>query len=208
VIYPLRGPETARTAFERLPGHRHRLTIDHRPLAGITPGMLLWWFRNIGGTMSYAGRTIPRYLAWHPLDHIHWELAQPAPGGGAGEGAKFRIVEAFGANPEFYVDTTDTVEKLDETGIRLVRRLLGAPILQLEHTWAACDRGTHYVSVLDIGARARLLRPVNRYLAERLLPAAMLRAWLVHNIEEVGLLEHLLPGLYADATGDQVPALS
>jgi hypothetical protein len=34
----------------------------------------------------------------------------------------------------------------------------------------------------------------------------MLRAWQVHNIEEVGLLEHLLPGLYADATGDQVAA--
>src|SRR5262245_129636 len=166
VIYPLRGPGTARTRIERLPGHRRRATIDHRPLAGITPAMLLWWFRNIGGTMSYAGRTIPRYLAWHPLDHIHWELARPAPGGGAGEGARFRIVEAFAANPEFYVDTTDTVEKLTDTGIRLVRRVLGAQFLQLEHTWAACDRGTHYVSVLDVGARSRLLTPANRYLAE------------------------------------------
>jgi hypothetical protein len=148
---------------------------------------------------------LPR-LAWHPLDHIHWELARPAPGGGGGEGAKFWIVEAFAADPEFYVDTTDTVEKLDETGIRLVRRLLGTPILQLEHTWASCDRGTHDVSVLDIGAPARLFRPVNRYLADRRFPAAMLRAWLVHSIQEVGLLEHLLPGLYADATGDQVRA--
>ena len=68
-----------------------------------------------------------------------------------GEGARFRIVEAFGRHEEFYVDTTETVEKLDETGIRLVRRLFGAPVLQLEHTWSACEEGTHYVSPLDLG---------------------------------------------------------
>lgn len=45
--------------------------------------------------------------------------------GGAGEGARFRIVEAFGARPEFKVDVVDRVEKLDETGIRLVQRLGG-----------------------------------------------------------------------------------
>jgi hypothetical protein len=67
-----------------------------------------------------------------------------------GEGAKFRIVEAFAADPQFYVDTTDTVEKLNETDIRLVRRVFGAPIPQLQHTWSACDPGTHYVTVLAV----------------------------------------------------------
>lgn len=105
----------------------------------------------------------PRYLVWHPTDHIHWELARPAPSGGAGEGARFRIVEVFVARPEFSVDTTETVEKLDRTGIRLVHRIAGVPVIRLEHTWSTGRGRTHYVSVLDVGARSRLFAPVNRY---------------------------------------------
>jgi hypothetical protein len=191
-LHPLRAVDTARTSLQQLPGHRRRVTIDHRPLAGVTPAMLLRWFRHLGDTVSYAGGTVPAYLAWHPMDHIRWELARPAPGGGAGEGARFRIVEAFARRPEFYVDTTETVEKLDETGIRLVRRLFGVPLLRLEHTWSACEDRTHYVSVLDIGARSRALTPINRVLLTR-FPEPMVRAWVRHNIEEVGHLEHLLP---------------
>ena len=198
VVHPMRELGSAVTAVQELPGHRRRLTIDHRPLSGITPDMLRWWFSHIGGDMSYADDRVPRYRVWHPLDHIHWELVRAAPGGGAGEGARFRIVEAFQQRPEFYVDTTDTVEKLDETGIRLVRRIAGVQVLQLEHTWSRGDDGTHYVSVLDIGARARIFRPVNRYLNQRKFPLAMARAWLRHNVEEVGLLEHFLPALHAE----------
>ena len=204
-LYPMRDPASAATTVQDLPGHRRRLTIDHEPLTDVTPEMLQWWFSHIGGDMSYAGSRVPRYLVWHPRDHIHWELVRPAPGGGVGEGARFRIVEAFQQRPEFYVDTTDTVEKLDGTGIRLVRRIGGVLVLQLEHTWSRCDGRTHYVSVLDIGARARCYRPVNRYLTQRLFPAAMARAWLRHNVEEVGSFEHFLPGLYVEQGAAAVP---
>ena len=88
--------------------------------------MLLDWFSHLDGTMLYGGRDrCTRYLAWHPLDHVRWELARPAPGGGAAEGARFRIVEVFGARPEYAVDVVDRVEKLDETGIRLVHARRG-----------------------------------------------------------------------------------
>jgi hypothetical protein len=194
LVHPLRTLDSARTAVHLLPGHRRRITIDHQPLAGLTPAMVHWWFRHIGDPITYAGRSMSGYLAWHPLDHIRWELSRPAPGGGAAEGARFRIVEAFARRPEFYVDTTETVEKLDDTGIRLVRRAFGVPVLRLEHTWSACGDRTHYVSVLDIGARSRLMTPVNRLLTLR-FPDQMVRAWIVHNIEEVGYLEHLLPDL-------------
>ncbi len=177
-----------------------RVTIDHQPLAGITPAMLLWWFQHIGDSTTYGGKQIPGYLAWHPLDHIRWELARPASGGGVGEGARFRIVEAFDRRPEFYVDSTETVEKLDGAGIRLVRRLAGIQVFQLEHTWSACGQGTHYVSVLDLGARSPLLSPVNRYLRTRVFPERMARAWVVHNVEEVGVLEHLLPDVLRQRT--------
>lgn len=194
VVYPLRPVDTATIRYTRGPHHRRRATIVHRPLAGVTPAMLLDWFTHLGETMSYGGAVIDRYLAWHPLDHIRWELARPAPGGGAAEGARFRIVERFGGRPEYHVDVVDRVEKLDDTGIRLVQRLGGAVIFQLEHTWSPSPDGAHYVSVMDLGARSPLLAPVNRVLARR-FGDDMLHAWVRHNIEEVGQLEHLLPEL-------------
>lgn len=99
VLYPLRSVDTATVRFTKAPHHRRRVTIDHRMLPGVTPEMLLDWFTHIGGTMSYGGEIVPRYLAWHPLDHIHWDLASEAPGGGAGEGARFHIVEALAPDP-------------------------------------------------------------------------------------------------------------
>ena len=192
VLHPLRSFDTATVRYASAPHRRRRATIVHRPLAGITPAMLLDWFTGLGGTMRYGGVVIDRYLAWHPLDHIRWELARAAPGGGAAEGARFRIVERFGGRPDYHVDVVDRVEKLDATGIRLVQRFAGAVIFQLEHTWSPGSDGTHYVSVLDIGARSPLLAPVN-WLLSRRFPDDMMRAWVRHNIEEVGQLEHLLP---------------
>jgi hypothetical protein len=205
VLYPLRLVETATVRFTAAPHHRRRVTIDHRPLAGVTPEMLLDWFTHLGGTMSYGGVVIDRYLAWHPIDHIRWELAHPAPGGGAAEGARFRIVEAFGGRPEFKVDVVDRVEKLDETGIRLVQRVAGIVVFQLEHTWSAGSDGVHYVSVMDVGARSRLLTPLNHAICRR-FPDEMLRAWVKHNTEEVGQLEYLL--LQLKSSGEAKPAQS
>ncbi|MEJ2859617.1 hypothetical protein [Actinomycetospora flava] len=197
VLHPLRERSSAQlTRVEHHPHGRRRAVIDHRPLAGVTPAMLLDWFSHIGGTMTYGGETLPRYLAWHPLDHIAWDLAREAPGGGAAEGARFHIVEAFARRPEYLYDGVDRVEKLDVTGIRLVQRIAGVMVVQLEHTWSAGVEGTHYVSVLDVGARAAAFAPINRLLARR-LPDDMLEAWIAHNIEEVGHLEQLLPTLHA-----------
>jgi hypothetical protein len=194
VLFPLRNVDTATVRYTEAPHHRRRITIDHQPLAGVTPAMLLDWFTHLDGTIEYGGAVINRYLAWHPIDHILWELARPAPGGGAGEGARFHIVEQFGGNPDYKIDITDHVEKLDETGLRLVQRVAGIRVFQLEHTWSSCADGAHYVSVMDIGPRAAVLSPINRYAKHR-FPDHMARAWVRHNIEEVGQLEHLLPRL-------------
>lgn len=183
------------STVQELPNNRRRVTIDHDPLRDITPAMLVWWFQNIGGTMPYDGEMVDRYLVWHPVDHIRWELARPAPSGGAQEGARFRVVEAFGARPEFYIDTVERVEKLDETGIRLVRRFLGVKVFELSHTWSRCEGHTHYVSVMEIGAVARAFAVLNRYLTRRRFPPEMANAWVVHNVEEVGVLEQILPVL-------------
>lgn len=206
VLYPMRAVNSATVRFTDCGRGRRRITIDHRPLVGVTPAMLLDWFTHLGGTMEYGGATVDRYLAWHPIDHIRWELARPAPAGGAAEGARFHMVEALGARPEFTVDEVARVEKLDETGIRLVLRIAGVPVFQLEHTWSAGADGAHYVTVMDLGVRSPLLWPVNRMLHRR-FPAEKARAWVTHNIEEVGRLEHLLPGLAEqDGSGESEPA--
>ncbi len=194
VLYPLRPVDTATVQYLAGPHRRRRITIDHRPLAGVTPTMLLDWFTHLGDTMEYGGQVIDRYLAWHPIDHIRWELARPAPGGGAADGARFRMVETFGGRPEFTIDEIANVEKLDETGIRLVKRVAGMIVFQLEHTWSQGSDGAHYVTVMDLGVRPALLAPANCLVRQR-FPDDKLRAWVRHNIEEVGQLEYLLPPL-------------
>ena len=79
------------------------LTIDHEIVRGVTPQMLDWWFRHIGGEMEVDGRTYARYRVWHPLDHIEWQLVGGDPQR-VGTGAKFRIVEVFDRNPAWLVD--------------------------------------------------------------------------------------------------------
>lgn len=199
VVFPLRSVPEGRTSIQEFPYRRLRITIDHEPLQGVTPEMLLQWFSHIGEHMSYAGETVPRYRAWHPLDHIHWELKRSAPGGGAGEGARFRIVEAMGRDERFYIDSIDRVEKLDPTGIRLVLRIAGVVFFQLEHTWSRAESATHYTSVMDVGARSAWALPINAYLRSRVFRPGMEEAWICHNVEEVGLFEHLLPSLYPSA---------
>ena len=184
---------TSEWRITELPNYRRRVTIVHRPLAGLTPEDLLWWFGHIEGGCEVDGVTMTRYNAWHPRDHIHWALHRPGAGGGAEEGAQYRIVEAFGADRANRIDVIEDVEKLDTTGIRLVQRRLGVRLFMLEHTWSPGAEGVHYVSTMEIGSVLRPWRPVNGHLTRRVMPPHRCRAWVRHNVEEVGRLERLVP---------------
>ncbi|QYK42108.1 MAG: hypothetical protein KF887_02970 [Paracoccaceae bacterium] len=156
--------------------------------------MLVWWFRNIGGDMDIGGVLIPKYLVWHPYDHIHWELAAQAPGGGAGVGARFRIVEAFNADLANFIDVVEDVLRLDESGITLVNRRAGVEVSRLSHDFTAAADGTIYRSTLTVGVALPVLgRPLNALIHRLVFTEAMGRGWLRHNVEEVGALEHILP---------------
>ena len=160
--------------------------------------MLRWWFENLGKTMTYRGTVYPRYLLWHPRDHIHFELATLSPNGGTGQGARFRIVEAFAADPDYYVDSIVLFEKLDDEGLSLVRREFGRELFRLEHRFASAPGGTSYRSRMLAGASSgRLAGLINSVVLPRVFPNAMGTAWLTHNVEEVSMLEHILPALYA-----------
>ena len=199
--------DSAETGVKTLDDGRLELTIRHDILKGVTPAMLGWWFRNIEGSMEHMGQTYPRYLIWHPIDHIHYEVARRSPDGTAGPGAIFHIVEAFGGNPDYLIEGLADVPKNDDTGLTLSVRKFGMEVMHLEHTFTLVPEGTLYVSKMHVGTKAVLARfLVNRWIRARLFTEAMGRAWLKHNVEEVGNFEFFLPALYGAHAGQSSPA--
>jgi hypothetical protein len=198
VLWPLRPIETAEVADYLLEDGRRRITIRHAELAGVTPRMLAWWFGHVSGEMEYAGDRWPRYLVWHPLDHIAYEVLRPAPGGLVGPGSRIRVREAFQRRPDYLLDLTLTVERLDDRAAVIARRVLGASAVRLANEFRATPRGTLYLSRMVIGSPSRVGRlGLNRLLRARVLPGEQGLAWARHHIEEIGYLEHFLPALYA-----------
>lgn len=193
--------ESAETVVSVMPDGRLKLWIRHAPLRGVTPAMLAWWFRHIEGEVEIAGRRVPRYRAWHPCDHIAFRYARRLPDGSIGPGAVFHITEAFARNPAWIIDVHTTVEKLDETGFIHGPRHLGIKVAHMEYEFEAIPEGTRYTNWLIAGPDAPLIGPLlNAIVRPRLFPDDKARAWLTHNVEEVGNFESFLPALYASET--------
>src|SRR5215207_8647734 len=135
VVWPLRPTQSANTTVEILPDGRRRILIRHADLRGVTPEMLAWWFAHVEGDMEYSGRRWPRYLVWHPLDHIAYSVVKRARDGRVGPGARLRVREAFQRNPHMLLDTVVDVEQIDDEAAVISRSLLGQCILRLVNTF-------------------------------------------------------------------------
>jgi hypothetical protein len=197
VLWPLRPVGSANVDIKVLRDGRRRISIEHAELRGITPEMLVWWFGHIEGEMEYAGRKWPRYLVWHPLDHISYEVLKHSSGG-VGPGAQLHLREAFQRDPHNLLDVTATAERLDPGAAVIGGRVLGIPALRLFNKFERTRAGTRYISVLVIGSDSRLGRWGGNWLLRSLiLPGEKARAWARHHIEEIGNLENFLAALYA-----------
>lgn len=197
VPWKMKPLESAATRFEFLPDGRLFLGIRHDVLRGVTPAMLAWWFANLEGEMEMGGRAWPRYLIWHPVDHIAIRYARRRADGSIGPGAQIHIQEAFGGRPEYLVDVVTTIEKLDESGFVHVRRVLDRDVARLEYSFTAVKGGTLYENSMTLGPDRPIARQIfNSLVRPRIFPDHQARAWLLHNIEEVGNFEHFLPALY------------
>lgn len=204
--WQMRGLETAQTTLQFRPGGVMELTIDHALLRGVTPGMLRWWFEHVHLDVRCAGQLWPLYRVWHPHDHIALHKPRLGRSGKVGEGAHFHIQEVFGRHEPYRVDSVEFVEKLDDSGIRLLKFVGGVQVFSLEHWFTPVPGGTRYESQMLVGASSPLLgRLVNGPLTRRVFPQEMGRAWLRHNIEEVGNFEFFLPGLWATHAHDPAP---
>jgi hypothetical protein len=193
-----KAPSSAETSISVLPDGRIKLWIKHDVIRGVTPAMLVWWFQHVEGDIEIAGQRVPRYRAWHPLDHIGFRYARRRDDGTIGPGAVFHIREAFARNPRWVIDVLSTVEKLDETGLIHGPRKAGIRMAVMEYEWHEVEGGTQYTNWLIAGLRAPLVgRAVNALVRRALFPDDKAAAWLTHNIEEVGNFESFLPALYA-----------
>ncbi len=191
--------ESAKTNFTIEKDGVFKLKIEHDIVCGITPKMLLWWFQNIGGEMTYQGKTYPKYLVWHPKDHIHWSLVNNSSDMKIGIGSYFRIVEALGRNPKYLIDSIEFVMKLDETGIKLIKKIGGTEVFSLQHDFIQDRDNTIYTSQMIVGTSKKLVGKIfNSSIRPLFFNEEMAKAWLNHNIEEVGNFEFFLPELYAE----------
>jgi hypothetical protein len=204
VLWPLRPLETADVQDERLPDGRRRVTIRHAELAGVTPAMMDWWYGHVDGTMEYAGAVYPRYLVWHPLDHISYEVLQALPDGSVGANSRLRITECFQRRPERLLRITVEGRRRDSEAAVIGNCVLGMSVLELVNRFEPTASGTISTSTMSIGTAAwpRYLG-LNRVLTARILGGEMAQHWAQHHIEEVGTLEHFLPELYRSETAHQ-----
>lgn len=169
---------------------RLHCSIRHDVLHGVTPEMLVWWFDNIDGDVLIEGVRHARYRVWHPRDHVAHTYVR-----GRGRGAVFRIHEVLARNPAWAIDVRTEVTQLDLHGFAHRPRPHGLPIVRMDYTFARCAGGTRYTNSLTFGAVG--MPRVNAALRKLAFSLEKARAWLRHNIEEVGNFEFFLPALYA-----------
>jgi DAPG hydrolase PhiG domain len=204
VLWPLRPAASAEHGITRRDGQTI-ITIRHAPLRGVTPEMLGWWYRHVPGMMPYAGRTHPRYLVWHPLDHISYQLTKPGRTGGVSPGAHLHITEALHRDPDNLLDIRVAVEEIDEGRAAVARQVLGTSVVRLENEFTAARTGAAYVTRMTIGDDTALgWVLLNRIAHRRAFPPQRIQPWVRHHVEEIGNLENLLPDLF-EARSSQEP---
>ncbi len=191
---------SARSEVKVLRDGRLRCWIEHDTLAGVTPTMLVWWFKHLEGEMEYQGVRAQRYQIWHPLDHYSIRYLRRSADGTVGVGSELQIRERLGGIRDHQIDARSRITKLDETGFEHQVQRFGVSIAKLRYSFTRTEGGTRYANCLTIGLRGIAGRLLNPLIRRFLFDTARGRAWIQHNIEEVGNFEGFLPKLYATQT--------
>jgi DAPG hydrolase PhiG domain len=189
--------ESAKSGIETLADGRIYCWIEHDVIRGVTPHMLVWWFKHLEGDMDYDRQRLNRYRVWHPRDHLSIKYARRNPDGSIGVGCVIHLCEMLGANPDYLINVHTEIIKLDEQGFIHRPRFHGLQLAQMDYEFRQTDAGTLYKNSLTVGACGVLGKPFNWLLRRFVFDEARGRAWIKHNIEEVGNFEAFLPELCA-----------
>jgi hypothetical protein len=202
VLWPLRSVDSAGITDEIMRDGQRVITIRHVDLDGVTPEMLAWWYRHVVGDMFYAGSIWPRYLVWHPLDHISYQVLDPLASGGVTLGARIHIREAFQRDPHNVLDIVVEVESFAPDTAVIHKQIAGARVMRLINEFHPTPRGSRYITRMEIGASGLPgSMGLNAVIRRRILPGAKARAWARHHVEEIGNLQNFLPQLWAAQVG-------
>ena len=197
IPWTCKSVETARSGFEILADGRTHCWIEHEVIRGVTPQMLVWWFKHLEGDVVCAGQRLNRYRVWHPRDHIAIEYSRRNSDGSIGVGCEIHITEMLGANADYLIDTYTEIVKLDEQGFAHRPRFHGLQLAQMDYEFGETAAGAVYRNSLTVGARGIVGKLLNPLIRAFLFDEARGRAWIKHNVEEVGNFESFLPSLYA-----------
>lgn len=187
--WKMRDLSSARISVRELEGGRLYQRIEHAPLSGVTVPMILWFLEHLDQQMTWRGHTAIAYRFFHPEDHLHFKRL-----GRFGPGDRWHIVEAFEHNPLYLMNEIFNVTRLDLTGFSMEIQKLGQRVALMEEWWKETPRGLSWTVEQTIGSTLPILEPITGFMNKR--NAAMLEAWRLHNVQEVGNLPNILPELY------------
>jgi hypothetical protein len=209
VDWTCKAVESAQSGIELLPDGRIRCWIEHEILRGITPQMLVWWFKHLEGDMLVEGRRVSRYRVWHPRDHVAIEYSRRNADGSVGVGCAIHLTEMLGGHPGYLIDVHTDITRLEEGGFAHRPRFHGLRLAAMDYEFTEAAGGTLYRNSLTVGAPGWLGRLLNPLIRRFAFDEKRGRAWIRHNIEEVGNFESFLPRLYAvESSGTSVAAVA
>ena len=196
LLWQLRPLESARSSVVQH-GGRAVITIRHAPLRGVTPEMLSWWYRHVAGQMPYAGSTYPRYLVWHPLDHIDYVVTANGTSGGVGTGTRLHITEALQRNLKNLLDIHVSVVEMHDGCAVIAKTVMRTSIIRLANEFTASPAGASYVTTMTLGDDTVLGHvALNQVAGRKAFPPRRIHPWMRHHVEEIGNLENFLPDLF------------
>jgi hypothetical protein len=147
--------------------------------------------------MPYAGSTYPRYLVWHPLDHIDYVVTANGTSGGVGTGARLHITEALQRNLKNLLDIHVSVVEMHDGCAVIAKTMMRTSIIRLANEFTASPAGASYVTTMTIGDDTMLGHvALNQVAGRKAFPPQRIHPWMRHHVEEIGNLENFLPDLF------------
>lgn len=202
--WQMRKIDSAITDTSNIDGNRLEISIHHHVLSGVTPAMIVWWFKNFqefpesrnARYVKYRGRKIPSFSFWHPFENIHCKIKKYGIGNSTGfsKGAEFEIEEKLGDDN---FSSRVHVDRIDESGLELSSYKGLIKIAEFKHYFIESLNGTIYESSAVIGSYIPVFgRFITSLVRNTYFTDKMSHAWIRHTVEEVGNFEKFLPSLY------------
>ncbi|MEL6916607.1 MAG: hypothetical protein AAFO99_02640 [Bacteroidota bacterium] len=228
---PYKQLEDAEAFFTYHEDGRYEAYIEHPPIHGVTPEMLIWFFKHLDCytrynpyTKNFDGPEISLYKLWHMRDHIG--ITPKKPGElkedkdcAIAYGSTFEIEEVL--IQKHYVKASSIVYDLyyeDKAGNTIGKGTKANGTNGFESNmgnfgfWVLGPANIkigfldHYFQVIDpvnkvLNFQTRFVAgrasygPINKVI-ERSLSDQLMKDWMLHNIEESGESENIVPALF------------